>query len=173
MPEHSRPAVTEAATERILDLLRTVRKAKARMLADASGDVDSATQLLLHTVAQGGPMRTSRLAASVQSDLSTVSRQVSALVASGLLERLADPADGRACLLALTRAGEAVLADHEQSRAAFFGDVLSDWTEEELSQFARLLARFTASYDKVHAARMRERNMRRSRQAATTEGPLA
>jgi DNA-binding MarR family transcriptional regulator len=174
MPElSSRPAAAKAATASLLDLLRTVRKAKARMLADARGDVDSATQLLLHTVAQAGPMRTSTLAATVGSDLSTVSRQVSALVTAGLLERRADPADGRACLLALTPAGEARLADHEQDRDAFFDEVLDGWTEDELSQFAGLLARFTASYDQVHAARLTARNMRRSRQAPAKEGSPA
>jgi DNA-binding MarR family transcriptional regulator len=174
MPELiSQPAAVRAAEDGVLELLRTVRKAKARLLADARGEVDSATQLLLHAAAQAGPLRASALAVQVGSDLSTVSRQVAALVTAGLLERRADPADGRACLLAITPAGEAVLADHEQTRAAFFDEVLSGWTQDELTQFAGLLTRFTASYDQVHAARMTERNMRRSRPAATTEGPLA
>jgi DNA-binding MarR family transcriptional regulator len=184
MPEHgnvtSSPvpaspgrAATGAVADSVLDLMRTVRKAKARMLADARGDVESATQLLLHTVAAHGPVRTSALAASVHSDLSTVSRQVGALVAGGLLERRADPADGRACLLALTPAGEAAVADHEQGRADFFAAVLDGWTQDELLQFAGLLDRFTASYDHVHAAWIAERNATRSAQATPTEGTQA
>jgi DNA-binding MarR family transcriptional regulator len=181
MPEHgnvtSSPApaavraraLTDAAADSVLGLLRTVRKAKARMAADARGDVESATHLLLHTVAAHGPVRTSALAASVHSDLSTVSRQVGALVAEGLLERRADPADGRACLLALTPAGEAAVADHERGRAAFFAAVLDGWSDEELRRFAGLLDRFTASYDHVHAAWMAERATARS-QAIPTEG---
>src|SRR5579862_4812779 len=86
-PAPAARAVTDAAADSVLGLLRTVRKAKARMAADARGDVESATHLLLHTVAAHGPVRTSALAASVHSDLSTVSRQVGALVAGGLLER--------------------------------------------------------------------------------------
>jgi len=163
-------AATDAAADSVLGLLRTVRKAKARMAADARGDVDSATQLLLHTVAAHGPVRTSALAASVHSDLSTVSRQVGALVAAGLLERQADPADGRACLLALTSAGEAAVTAHERGRAAFFAVVLDGWSEAELRQFAGLLDRFTASYDHVHAAWLAERAAARSAQATPTEG---
>jgi DNA-binding MarR family transcriptional regulator len=163
-------AATDTAADSVLGLLRTVRKAKARMAADARGDVDSATQLLLHTVAAAGPVRTSALAASVHSDLSTVSRQVGALVAAGLLERQADPADGRACLLALTPAGEAAVTAHERGRAAFFAVVLDGWSEAELRQFAGLLDRFTASYDHVHAAWLAERVTARSAQATPTEG---
>ena len=138
------------------ELQRTVRRSKARLLA-AGDDIDSATQLLLHTVAGEGPMRASALAASVQADLSTVSRQVAALVGRGLLERQADQFDGRACLLAVTDAGRAAIAEHEQGRQKFFDAVLADWNTEEMRQFARQLERFTAAYDRVHTAWMNER----------------
>ena len=51
-----------------------------------------------------GPLRAGALADCLQSDPSTVSRQVAALVKDGLLERRADPDDGRASLLVLTDA---------------------------------------------------------------------
>ena len=96
------------------ELQRTVRRSKARLLAAAGDDVESATHVLLHAVAAEGPMRASALAASVQADLSTVSRQVAALIGRGLLERQADQHDGRASLLAVTGAGQAAIAEHEQ-----------------------------------------------------------
>ena len=176
MPEHgnvtSSPsrAATDAVAGSVLDLLRTVRKAKARMMANAGGDVESATALLLHSVAALGPVRTSALAAHVNSDLSTVSRQIGVLVASGLLERRADPADGRACLLALTPAGQAAVAEHERGTTAFFAQVLDGWAPDELRQFAGLLDRFTSSYDHVHAAWISERATHRAGQATPTEG---
>jgi DNA-binding MarR family transcriptional regulator len=134
----------------VIDLLRTVRRSKARLMAAAGDDVDSATQMVLRTAASEGPMRASALAAGVQSDLSTVSRQVAALVTRGLLERRADPMDGRASLLVVTEAGQAMLATHERARVAFFEQVLDGWTAEEQDQFARLLERFTAAYDTTH-----------------------
>lgn len=149
------------------ELQRTVRRSKARLLA-AGDDVDSATQLLLHTVAAEGPMRASALAASVQADLSTVSRQVAALVGRGLLERRADQFDGRACLLAVTDAGRAAIADYEQGRQTFFDAVLADWNTEEMRQFARQLERFTAAYDRVHTALMSERARRPDSHPRTT-----
>jgi DNA-binding MarR family transcriptional regulator len=146
-----------SVAESFTDLQRTVRRSKARLLAAAGNDVESASQILLHTVGADGPMRASALAASVHSDLSTVSRQVAVLVGRGLLERQADQLDGRASLLAVTAAGRTAIAEHEQGRQAFFDEVLTGWSTEEMRQFARQLERFTAVYDHVHAARMNER----------------
>jgi DNA-binding MarR family transcriptional regulator len=153
-----------AVADSFSDLQRTVRRAKARLLAALGDSVDSATQLLLHTVAARGPMRASALAECAQSDLSTVSRQVTALVGRGLLERQADQGDGRASLLAVTDAGRAAVTEHERGRRLFFSEVLDGWTDEETGQFARQLVRFTADYDRVHTTRMNQRAAQRGRQ---------
>ena len=157
MAEH-RTAAVASVTDSFIDLQRTVRRSKARLLAAAGNDVESATQLLLHTVESEGPMRASALAASVHADLSTVSRQVGALVGRGLLERRADQRDGRACVLAVTDAGRAAIAEHERGRQAFFDEVLTGWSDDELRQFGQQLERFTAAYDRVHAARVGARS---------------
>jgi DNA-binding MarR family transcriptional regulator len=158
-----------SVTESFIDLQRTVRRSKARLLAAAGNDVESATHLLLHTVESEGPMRASALAASAQADLSTVSRQVSVLVSHGLLERRADQFDGRASVLAVTDAGRAAIAEHEHGRQAFFNEVLTGWSPEELRQFAQQMERFTDAYDRVHTARMSQWVGRAQAQAPTTE----
>src|ERR1700733_2841356 len=93
-----RPRVVEVA-DTFTGLLRMVGKAKAQLLQNAKVDVERAAQVLLRSLEQNGPMRASGLAASVGSDPSTISRQIAALVKDGLIERRADQADGRACLL--------------------------------------------------------------------------
>jgi DNA-binding MarR family transcriptional regulator len=153
-------AAVTAVADSVRGLVRAVRKSKARMTADGRDDVESATYAVLHLIAANGPMRASDLAACVHSDLSTVSRQAAGLVADGLLERRADPVDGRASLLALTTAGEAAVAALEAGRVAFFARVLDGWSEDDLRQFARLVSQFTASYDQVHAAVIAERAQR-------------
>jgi DNA-binding MarR family transcriptional regulator len=165
-----RRAEVASVADSVIDLLRTVRRSKARMLAVASDDIDSATQLLLRTVATEGPMRASALAVSVQSDLSTVSRQVAALVARGLLERRADPVDGRACLLVVTDAGQAMIAEHEHARTAFFEQVLSGWPPGELGQFVHLLERFTRAYDTTHTQWMADATRHPTRNGNSKEG---
>jgi DNA-binding MarR family transcriptional regulator len=153
----SRRQTVTSVMDSFVDLQRTVRRSKARLLAAAGNDVESATQVLLRTVAAEGPMRASALAASVQADLSTVSRQVTALVSRGLLERQADQLDGRASLLVVTEAGRAALAQYDHGRQAFFDEVLTAWSPAEMRQFAQQLERFTAAYDRIHTARMTER----------------
>jgi DNA-binding MarR family transcriptional regulator len=150
-------AARTAVADSVLDLVRAVRKSKARMMADGRDDVESATYAVLQVVAAGGPMRASALAGCVHSDLSTVSRQAAGLVADGLLERRADPVDGRASLLALTEAGEAAVAAREAGRVRFFARVLDGWTEGDMRQFASMLSQFTVSYDQVHAAVIADR----------------
>jgi DNA-binding MarR family transcriptional regulator len=157
-PPAHRPEAVASVTESFIDLQRTVRRSKARLLAAAGNDVESASHVLLHTVEAEGPMRASALAASAHSDLSTVSRQVAALVSRGVLERRADQLDGRACLLAVTDAGRAAIAEHERARQAFFDEVLTGWSAAELRQFAQQMARFTAAYDHTHTARMSSRS---------------
>src|SRR3984957_19493504 len=152
--KEQRTAGVASVTDSFIDLQRTVRRSKARLLAAAGNDVESATHLLLHTVESEGPMRASALAASVHSDLSTVSRQVAALVGRGLLERRADQRDGRACVLAVTDAGRAAITEHERGRQAFFDEVLTGWSAGELEQFGQQMERFTTAYDRVHAARV-------------------
>jgi DNA-binding MarR family transcriptional regulator len=153
----NRQKQVNSVAESFLDLQRTVRRSKARLAAAGVNDVESATQLILQTVATGGPMRASELALSVQSDLSTVSRQVTVLVGRGLLGRSADQLDGRASLLVVTAAGRAAIAEHEQGRAEFFYDVLSGWRVDELRQFAQQMRRFTSAYDETHAAWVSDR----------------
>jgi DNA-binding MarR family transcriptional regulator len=102
-------------------------------------------------------MRSSALAECIQSDPSTVSRQVAALVKDGLLERRADPEDGRASLLVPTAKADAVLAEHDEIRLQHFSRMLSDWDDRDLRQFAGLLQRFTIDFDEANHDWLTER----------------
>ncbi len=115
-------------------------------------------------------MRASALAVSAQSDLSTISRQVAALVTRGLLRRQADPVDGRASLLEVSDAGRAVIADHEHARIAFFEQVLRGWSPDELGQFVGLLDRFTSAYDTTHTHWMTDARRHSARPGDSEEG---
>ena len=143
----SPPADVVAVADTVVALMRSFSRAKARMLAAAEGNVEWAAQVLLKCVHVDGPKRSGEIADLLQSDPSTVSRQVAALIKDGLLERRADPDDGRASLLHLTERAEQVLADHERVRLEFFARVLKDWSEDDLRHFAALLARFTRDYE--------------------------
>lgn len=139
--------VAEVA-DTLVALMRSFQRAKARYVASTIHDVDWSGQVVLRLIAASGPMRASEVACCLQSDPSTVSRHVATMVKDGLLERRADPEDGRASILALTPKADAVLAEYERQRMAHFADMLSDWNERDLARFSGLLRRFTDDFEK-------------------------
>jgi len=110
------------------------------------GGFDRSAIILLKTLAALGPSRSSALAAAVHSDPSTVSRQVAALVDRGLVERLADPHDGRATLLAATEAGKERHRLVHDRRERAFARMVADWPEQEVRDLAALLGRLNDSF---------------------------
>lgn len=104
---------------------------------------DGAVARVLARLVEAGPQRAGALAAAVGTDPSTVSRQVSALVAAGLVERRPDPADARAQLIAATADGERCCAEGRRRRTDLVAAVLSGWPHECRHQLAELLGRFT------------------------------
>lgn len=141
----------------MVGLMRSFTRARARLLAAAEHDVEWSAHVLLKVLATDGPMRAGALAEAVHSDPSTVSRQVASLVKEGLVERRADPEDGRASLLVVTPKADAVLAEHNEIRLQHFGRMLGDWSERDLRRFAALLQRFTDDFDNANHDWLNER----------------
>lgn len=150
LPDGPSRADVAAVADTLVGLVRTFSRARARLLAAAAHDVEWSAHVVLKCLAVEGPMRSGALAESIQSDPSTVSRQVAALVKDGLLERIADPADGRASLLVPTQKADAVLAEHDDLRIQHFGRMLRDWNDRDLRRFAGLLRRFTTDFDNAN-----------------------
>lgn len=128
-------------------LMRTFIRTRTQVLAAAAHDVEWSAHLVLKALENEGPLRSSRVAEMLRSDPSTVSRQVAALVRDGLIERRADPEDGRACLLALTDKADDVLSRHDKIRHQHFDQMLANWNERDLHKFASLLERFTEDFE--------------------------
>ena len=86
----------------------------------------------------------SKLAATQGHDASTISRRVTQLEHHGLVERLPDPSDGRACTVRLTADGHAALTEERASRTGMLRSILADWPEHDLADLDRLLTRLSA-----------------------------
>jgi DNA-binding MarR family transcriptional regulator len=97
--------------------------------------VDVTAYPVLFVVAGQGTVRISELATTLHNDVSTVSRQVSSLVASGLLEKSADPSDGRAWVVSLTQRGREAVGRIQTSRATWFQGLLSAWDGPATEEF--------------------------------------
>ena len=103
--------------------------------------LERAAYLTLSRIATDGPVRLSALANGLCVDPSTISRQVAALEAAGLVCRTRDLSDRRASLVAVTDKGVEVCAHHRDKWLAALRELLVDWTPAERQEFARLFAR--------------------------------
>jgi DNA-binding MarR family transcriptional regulator len=152
------PEVADAANvaDSFIRLMRSFSRRKAQVMVEAQHSVEWSAIILISHLAVEGPMRSSALAEGVQSDPSTVSRQVAALVKEGLVERRADPADGRASVLAVTESGQQVYSEHKQARNEHYRQMLSGWSHDELQAFAGQLKRFADTFDRNRPQWLRE-----------------
>ena len=140
---------------RLLALTHALRRLK-QQIQQIPGRAEWAYDAILYNVVTLGPLRSGALADLVQVDPSTASRQVNALIRDGLLERHADPDDGRASLLLPTDLGRARYAGYIARRDEHYRAMLADWTTTERAEFARYLARFTAAFDAYKPAILAE-----------------
>jgi DNA-binding MarR family transcriptional regulator len=114
----------------------------------ADRPLERAAYALLGQIASGGPVRLSGLAGDLYVDLSTVSRQVAALEAAGLVRRTPDPTDRRASLIEATDTGATVFAQNREKWLGALRWLLADWTVSERQEFARLFARLNEAMEK-------------------------
>lgn len=128
-------------------LVRRVRRVIGDRARAVHPDLAPASYLLLAHLAESGPLRASSLVGEIGIDKGALSRQVQHLVDLGLLTRTADPADGRATLLAVSEDGQQRLDRVQRERSERFGQKLGDWSDEELADFASRLARYNAALD--------------------------
>ncbi len=122
-------------------LLRRSRAISARLAGQLHPDLDGAAFGLLALLQDAGPLRASDLVARLGLDKSTVSRQVASLVGIGLVDRSADPEDGRAQVLTPSAEGAARLAQIRAARRGQWQSDLGDWPARDVATLADLLHR--------------------------------
>ena len=123
---------------------RRARAASDRLSRAVHPDLDSAAYGLLIRLRDHGPVRPSELAAYVGVGKATISRQLKVLESLKLIEREADPADGRAHRLTLTREGRDRMDAVRAARLHRLHTSLNNWPEEDVSTLATLLGRLNA-----------------------------
>jgi DNA-binding MarR family transcriptional regulator len=109
--------------------------------------LDRAAYVILRHLADAGPQNVSALAARLNLDGSTVTRQVTAMQRAGLIRREADPHDGRGTVVAPTEAGLRRLAAVRAARGRLYGEMLADWTPEDRETLAVMLRRLNEALD--------------------------
>ena len=82
-------------------------------------------------------------------DPSRASRVVAHLVDQGILRRAVSQADARRTVIVLTDKGRAILNEKRRVKLEMLEKILSDWSEEEVTRFAELYARFVDGFEKL------------------------
>ena len=142
--EHDLTETSDIA-DALITIMRFYGSVKARLAANADPEV--APMFLLVRLVKGGPKRAKDLAESMCADQSTVSRQVATLVKAGLIERQADPADGRASILVPTDLGLQRVEEHFRDRGEIVKPIIADWPAQERAEFRRLLSKYAADLE--------------------------
>jgi len=145
----------DALTGRLFHLSKIVRLAKQAWSHQQRAAAPPGSVVTLALIKEMGEQATGchakELAARSGLDPSTVSRTVATLVALGLIERRADPHDGRATVLALTGAGEMLLAEAQDWFQGVLSRVLDGFAPDEIACLGRFLVALEAEFADIPA----------------------
>jgi len=129
------PSATELAVRLRRAIVRLSRQLRRHAASGLSPSLDSA----LGAIGRRGPLSPSELAEIEDVRRPTATRLIGALECRGLVERTADPADGRSHRVAATEAGRALLAQARSRRNAYLGNALGALDAGELAALDRAL----------------------------------
>lgn len=121
--------------------LRRARASSGEMAREVHPELEPAAYGLLVRLEDAGPQRATDLALYFGVGKATMSRQLRALDALGLIARTPDPGDGRASLVQLTPGGRERFRSVRDARRLSYARRLAAWDRTEIAELARLLHR--------------------------------
>jgi DNA-binding MarR family transcriptional regulator len=130
------------------ELLACIARLNRWATRHADFDVPPAQARLLAEIGELGTARIGDLAIADHTSQPTMSAQIGRLEQRGWVERTADPADARACLISLSPSGEQVLAGVRLARAAVLAPVvgrLDSQDRERLAEAVEVLRELVAA----------------------------
>jgi DNA-binding MarR family transcriptional regulator len=137
------PSTPSEIREELAPRLRwTITRLARRLRQEAGTDLGPSQTAALATVERHGPLSPSELAEVERIKRPTATRIVGHLEAAGLVERVRDPADGRASILTITSDGRALLKRLRERKTAYLAsrlDKLSAADRRTLERAAELL----------------------------------
>lgn len=156
----------DAASRLSTDLVRVIKlfQSMRQHAPKVHPGVEPASYPILFNLV-AGPQRVSLLAECVYSDVSTVSRQVTTLATHGLLDKVADPLDGRAFMVSLSAEGAELVERLKAGRGQWFCQMLHDWEPADADAFGDYLERFATSFELSKATALQ------GSKAPSLEGP--
>ena len=126
-------------------LMRLAQRARSR--GKAHGGIDPNGIVMIKLIKDAGAARASDIAEAAGMDPALVTRQAHQLIEAQLLERFADPVDGRASLLRCTDQGLEFFEAHRCAKEAFFVDVFREWSAPDIEALANFLDRLNSDIE--------------------------
>jgi DNA-binding MarR family transcriptional regulator len=131
--------VLDPADRELAGQLRVAVMRLARRLRQEAGQPATPSQLSALAAILRGPLTIGRLAAVERVRPPTMTRIVAALEEAGLVERRADPADRRICLVSATEAGRAFAEETRSRRDAWLAVRLAELGPADRAQLVSTL----------------------------------
>ncbi|TDV53577.1 MarR family winged helix-turn-helix transcriptional regulator [Actinophytocola oryzae] len=123
-----------AAISRELTLI-----SRHQLVTAARGVLERSAYLILNRIDVTGPMTARELADALQLEISTVTRQVAAMLREDVVERIPDPAGGLARRLRITPTGATRLATDRERYRTGLAKLVTDWPDDDCTALYRLL----------------------------------
>lgn len=142
---------TDLLGTQLVRLMRAIGRSKHRVIKHGPEGLEQLAYAVLFCLVHDGPQRTGKLAESLHAQISTISRQTRTLVGHGLVERGADPIDGRACVLKATPEGERIFTENRRLRNLWLADLVADWPETDRATLTDLLGRLVEDIERTTA----------------------
>ncbi|MCP2316293.1 DNA-binding transcriptional regulator, MarR family [Nocardia amikacinitolerans] len=148
MPDRE-PTDPAALTRLAFELALLSRHFPASVLRRPGFQLDRSAFLILTRLEIDNPLTLRELADAFRLDISTINRQVGAMLKHDLVERVPDPEGGIARKIRASAKGmELLAADRAQSRDGI-GAVVAEWSESDIHQLSALVARFNESIENL------------------------
>jgi DNA-binding MarR family transcriptional regulator len=130
--------VTTVDTSEVASRLRlTIARTARRLRQEAGGELTGTQTAALATIERHGPLTPSELADLERVKRPSATRIVARLADAGLVERAADPDDGRVSLVSLTKAGAAELKRLRTRKNAYLARRLRDLDSADVAALER------------------------------------
>jgi len=126
-------------------LYRASKARVKRLVEHLDPDMQTAGYLVLRYVMANEPIRAGDIATALSMDKSAVSRQLTTLRDSGLIEAQPDPEDGRASLVVASDKANERLDEFRTELKSDYERILASWDAADIEAFARLLKKFNES----------------------------
>jgi DNA-binding MarR family transcriptional regulator len=135
-PTKPNTSLTDAAARLRLGIVRTARRLRQEAAAEAGGLTPTSTAALA-TIERHGPLTPSELAALERVKRPTVTRTLGCLEREGLVERTADPNDGRSSLVSVNSVGRERLRRLRGRKNAYLAKRMRDLPAEDVAALER------------------------------------